>query len=72
MSVPGITELPHYGIAIAAEIREKIPKETEATEYYCDYEELPAPLSVRIRQPGDRIVFRGGRKKLKDFFSVLS
>ncbi len=64
LKVPGITELPAFGFAIAAEYISFVPKHTEANEYYCDAEQV-RQLFVRARQAGDKIQLHGGSKSLK-------
>lgn len=75
--VPGRTDLPEVGLAIAAEVlsAEAFPGQTAVRrdEAYLDADlvlALPESLRVRPRRPGDAFHPQGstGRRKLKDFF----
>ena len=68
INIPGITELPEYGMKLIAELRISRPETTTPEEFYCDFDRLPEMPVVRTRLPGDRITTTVGTKKLKDYF----
>ena len=68
INIPGNTELPEYGMKLAAELRTSKPETTTPAEFYCDFDRLTEMPVVRTRLPGDRITTTGGTKKLKDYF----
>lgn len=70
LDVPGITAVTDLGLTIKAESVDVYQRPNGKNQIICDMNRLQFPLSVRVRQDGDRFQPSGmqGSKKLKDFF----
>lgn len=69
LAIPGTTNLPN-GMTIVCEMTSEKEREEDQYTYYCSKEVVTLPLTVRYRQPGDRISWEGlqGRKKVSQLF----
>lgn len=70
LEIPGITVVPETGVAIAAEIADRITEPARADEIFIDVAEIKLPIRVRSRRPGDwfRPFGLKGSTKVKKFF----
>jgi tRNA(Ile)-lysidine synthase len=65
LTVPGRLDLPQLGMALVACMPDEVPAGAD-TIY--GVEPIPECLTVRSRQPGDRIKLPGGTKKVQNLF----
>lgn len=85
VTVPGVTDVPHLGIRVTAEVRDHSPcrgqsgvdpeiaSNRDPWRAYLDYAVLERPLVVRSRADGDFFypLGLGGGKKVGDFMTSL-
>lgn len=65
LTVPGVTDLPESGWQVTAELLTEASPVAGADCILCDADQLPGPLQIRSRQPGDKLVIESGTQKVK-------
>ena len=70
LAVPGVTELKELGLTLTCAL-ETAPSDPKSTQdsFLLALNSPSGPLTVRPRQPGDRIRLSGGSKDVKKIFS---
>lgn len=71
LTVPGVMKIPEWGYSLQCELLAELePKSNVLWQAVFDAVQIPGPLTIRNRRPGDRLNIQGlnGTKKVKDMF----
>ncbi|HWJ03708.1 MAG TPA: tRNA lysidine(34) synthetase TilS [Verrucomicrobiae bacterium] len=71
LTVPGETDIPECNMVVRARVVENpgLPLPEGSWSIVIDYGQVPAPLIIRGRNPGDKVFIKGSYRKTKEIFS---